>query len=146
MGNGPSNTPAANKAAPGTAAAAPVTIVDDTRTTVVELAADSLGLGVDGLSPGGPIHYCERPRDLRVETLPGTELEFNQPIHLVLANPPLVADTAGKHIATLFDPQESAILRCLEDGWLLSGHITALDDYRRSGVIRVSGRPQPELG
>jgi hypothetical protein len=145
MGKGPKNTADANKAAPGTAAPALVTIVDNPQTTVFELATSDLGLGADQPPLGGPIHYCERPRELRFETLPGIKLDLDQPIHLVLANPPLIADTADKHIATLFDPQELAILQCLHDGYVLSGHVTALDDNRRGGVIRVSGRPQSEL-
>jgi hypothetical protein len=145
MGNGPKDTSDANKAAPGTAAA-PVTVVDDAQTTVVEPAVSDLRLGVNQPPLGGPIHYCERLRDLRFETLRGTNLQLDQSIRLVLANPPLVADVNGKHIGTLFDPQETAILECLVDGYVLTGSITALDQDQRGGVIRVSGRPQPELG
>jgi hypothetical protein len=151
MGNDRKPTADVAKAPPGAAyavlAASLGRVADESRMIVEGLASPAFGaLGGSQLDPGAPVDYCERVHVLRFETRDGANPRLHQEIRLRIASPPHVIDTEGEPIGVLCDPQESAILRCLVDRYMMMGEIVSLDADGEYGKVRVSGRLEAELG
>lgn len=151
MGNGRKKTPDAAKARPwaaytmevsarpDAALEQPSAVIDATEALFVMSPSRAETGGTAGQSPDAPVDFCERPHTLRFEMLPGVSPVFDEPVRLVRANPPHVADAHGRYVGSLVDPQVSAILQCLADGFDMGGHISSVQPDGKAGEVRVSG-------
>lgn len=94
----------------------------------------------DGGGEGSPVlEFCQMEHSLRVEFTAGAVIAPGDPVRLVVSSPPRVL-SAGEDIGEVRDSSGQAMLRCLIDGYEMSGVVDLVDLTGRQGQISVSGR------
>ena len=85
------------------------------------------------------LEFCQMEHSLRVEFSAGAAVAPGDQVRLVASSPPRVL-SAGEDVGEVRDNLGQAMLRCLVDGYEMSGVVDVVDLTGRQGQISVSGR------